>query len=57
MGRIRERKEQGDLTTFQERTLREMGLEQAMEHINFMQQDACNMKNMFSDYVWFWQPT
>ena len=50
-GRIRyERKEQGDLTTFQERTLREMGLDQAMEHINFMQQDACNMKAIFSGY-------
>ena len=33
-----------------ERTLREMGLDQAMEHINFMQQDACNMKAIFSDY-------
>jgi 5-histidylcysteine sulfoxide synthase/putative 4-mercaptohistidine N1-methyltranferase len=50
-GRIRyERKEQGDLTTFQERTLSAMGLDQPMDHINFMQQDACNMKARFTGY-------
>ncbi len=50
-GRIRyERKEQGDLTTFQERTLVDMGIETSMNHINFMQQDACNMKARFTGY-------
>lgn len=51
LGRIRyERKEQGDLTTFQERTLADMGIEDSMNHINFMQQDACNMKARFTGY-------
>jgi 5-histidylcysteine sulfoxide synthase/putative 4-mercaptohistidine N1-methyltranferase len=50
-GRIRyERKEQGDLTTFHERALNDMGLNQPMDHINFMQQDACNMKSRFTGY-------
>jgi 5-histidylcysteine sulfoxide synthase/putative 4-mercaptohistidine N1-methyltranferase len=50
-GKIRyERAEEGDLVTFHERTLEHMGLEGSYAHINFMQQDATNMKPEFAGY-------
>ena len=45
-----ERKEEGELTTFQERTLKELGLENEYDHLHFLQQDACNMKARFTGY-------
>ena len=51
LGRLRyERKEEGELSTFQERTLKQMGINQLNCKINFLQQDACNMKSRFKDY-------
>ena len=50
-GRIRyERPEEGELVTFQERTLEELGLAGDYSNINFLQQDATNMKPLFSGY-------
>ncbi len=50
-GRIRyERAEEGELVTFQERTLDELGLPGDYAHVNFMQQDATNMKAEFTEY-------
>lgn len=50
-GRIRyERPEEGELVTFQERSLTELGLTGDYAQINFMQQDATNMKPEFSGY-------
>ena len=50
-GRIRyERQEEGELVTFQERTLEELGLTGDYSNISFMQQDATNMKPIFSGY-------
>lgn len=50
-GRIRyERPEEGELVTFQERTLQSMGLSGDYSNINFLQQDATNMKPIFSGY-------
>ncbi|MCF7847685.1 MAG: 5-histidylcysteine sulfoxide synthase [Kiritimatiellales bacterium] len=50
-GRIRyERTEEGELVTFQERSLADMGLHGEYANINFMQQDATNMKPEFSGY-------
>ena len=50
-GRIRyERKEEGDLVSFQERTLADLGLDGSYDHINFMQQDATNLKPRFTGY-------
>ena len=50
-GRIRyERKEEGDLVSFQERTLADLDLDGAYDHINFMQQDATNLKPRFTGY-------
>ncbi len=50
-GRIRyERPEEGELVTFQERTLKELGLVGDYSNINFMQQDASNMKPIFCGY-------
>jgi len=50
-GRIRyERHEEGDLVTFQERTLEELGLTGDCSNINFMQQDATNLKPRFTGY-------
>jgi len=49
--RIRyERQEEGDLVTFQERTLEELGLTGDYSNINFMQQDATNLKPRFTSY-------
>ncbi len=51
LGRLRyERKEEGELSTFQERTLKQIGINQLNCKINFLQQDACNMKARFKDY-------
>ena len=50
-GRIRyERPEEGELVSFQERTLSGMGLAGDYSHIHFMQQDATNMKPEYTDY-------
>lgn len=50
-GRIRyARQEEGELVTFRERTLHELGLHGGYSHINFMQQDATNMKPEFTGY-------
>jgi len=50
-GRIRyERTEEGDLVTFQERTLAQLGLNGTYTNIRFMQQDATNMKPEFTNY-------
>ncbi|MEI6892062.1 MAG: 5-histidylcysteine sulfoxide synthase [Pontiella sp.] len=50
-GRIRyERQEEGELVTFQERTLKELGLVGDYSNISFLQQDASNMKSLFSGY-------
>jgi putative 4-mercaptohistidine N1-methyltranferase len=50
-GRIRyERAEEGELVTFQERTLSDLGLTGETAHIQFMQQDATNMKAEFTGY-------
>jgi len=50
-GRIRyERQEEGELVTFQERTLKGLGLNGDYSNINFLQQDATNMKSIFSGY-------
>ncbi|WP_372847386.1 5-histidylcysteine sulfoxide synthase [Pontiella sp.] len=50
-GRIRyERAEEGELVTFQERTLAELGLSGDFSNIRFMQQDATNMKPVFTGY-------
>jgi len=49
--RIRyERQEEGELVSFQERTLEELGLTGEYSNINFMQQDATNLKPMFTGY-------
>ncbi len=42
--------EEGDLVSFQERTLDELGLDGDYAHIRFMQQDAMNMKPEFTGY-------
>ncbi|MDF7824922.1 5-histidylcysteine sulfoxide synthase [Pontiellaceae bacterium B12227] len=50
-GRIRyERTEEGELVTFRERTLEELGLSGDYSNINFLQQDATNMKPLFAGY-------
>jgi 5-histidylcysteine sulfoxide synthase/putative 4-mercaptohistidine N1-methyltranferase len=50
-GRIRyERAEEGELVTFQERSLAGLGLDGAHPNIRFMQQDATNMKPEFCGY-------
>lgn len=50
-GRIRyERTEEGDLVSFQERSLQELGLTGEYGNIRFMQQDATNMKPEFTGY-------
>jgi putative 4-mercaptohistidine N1-methyltranferase len=50
-GRIRyERTEEGELVSFQERTLAELGLTGEVAPIRFMQQDATNLKPEFSGY-------
>jgi putative 4-mercaptohistidine N1-methyltranferase len=50
-GRIRyERPEEGELVTFQERSLADLGLRGEYANINFMQQDATNMRPEFSGY-------
>ncbi len=50
-GRIRyERPEEGELVTFRERTLEELGLTGDYANLNFMQQDATNMKPIFTGY-------
>jgi 5-histidylcysteine sulfoxide synthase/putative 4-mercaptohistidine N1-methyltranferase len=45
-----ERAEEGELVTFQERTLAELGLNGDYSKINFLQQDATNMKPLFTGY-------
>jgi 5-histidylcysteine sulfoxide synthase/putative 4-mercaptohistidine N1-methyltranferase len=45
-----ERTEEGDLVTFHERTLQELGLDGDYTNINFMQQDATNLKPEFTNY-------
>ncbi|VGO16068.1 Hercynine oxygenase [Pontiella desulfatans] len=50
-GRIRyERIEEGDLVSLHEHSLKELGLHGEYSNINFMQQDATNMKSEFSGY-------
>jgi 5-histidylcysteine sulfoxide synthase/putative 4-mercaptohistidine N1-methyltranferase len=50
-GRIRyERTEEGELVTFQERTLDELGLTGPFDNIRFLQQDATNLKPEFCGY-------
>ena len=50
-GQIRyERVEEGELVSFHERTLEEMGLPAECSNIQFLQQDATNMKPEFSGY-------
>ncbi len=50
-GRIRyERIEEGDLVSFQERSLGQLGLTGDFSGINFQQQDATNMKPRFTGY-------
>lgn len=45
-----ERIEEGDLVSFQERSLDSLGLTEKYDNINFMQQDATNMKSHFTNY-------
>ena len=45
-----ERTEEGDLVTFQERTLAALGLVGDGSNIHFMQQDATNLKGEFTNY-------
>ncbi|MDF7799000.1 5-histidylcysteine sulfoxide synthase [Pontiellaceae bacterium B1224] len=45
-----ERPEEGDLVTFQERTLEDLGLTGDYSNIRFMQQDAMNMKPEYTGY-------
>ena len=50
-GRIRyERTEEGELVTFHERTLGDLGLHGDYSNIHFMQQDALNMKPEYTGY-------
>lgn len=44
------RTEEGELVSYQERTLVSMGLEEAADRVSFHQGDACNLKPQFSDY-------
>ncbi|MBN2803074.1 MAG: 5-histidylcysteine sulfoxide synthase, partial [Deltaproteobacteria bacterium] len=45
-----ERKEEGDLVSFQKRSLQDLGLIKSYDNINFMQQDATNLKPVFTGY-------
>jgi 5-histidylcysteine sulfoxide synthase/putative 4-mercaptohistidine N1-methyltranferase len=45
-----ERTEEGDLMTFQERTLESLGLTGEYSNIHFLQQDATNLKPEFAGY-------
>lgn len=50
-GRIRyERLEEGELVTFQERSLEGLGLSGAFKNLRFLQQDATNLKPEFCGY-------
>jgi 5-histidylcysteine sulfoxide synthase/putative 4-mercaptohistidine N1-methyltranferase len=42
--------DEGELVTYQERTLAELGLDQVANRVEFFQGDACNLKPVFSDY-------
>lgn len=45
-----ERTEEGELCSLQERTLKSLGLTENYTNINFLQQDATNMKEIYTDY-------
>lgn len=42
--------DEGELVTYKERTLTELGLDGARHKVEFWQGDACNLKPQFSDY-------
>jgi len=44
------RSEEGELTSPQEHTLQEFGLEQVKDNVTFWQGDACNLKSHFGGY-------
>ncbi|MGS2744109.1 5-histidylcysteine sulfoxide synthase [Halomonas sp. LS-001] len=44
------RVEEGELVSYQERTLESLALEDAAERVSFHQGDACNLKPQFSNY-------
>ena len=44
------RTEEGELVSYQERTLASLGLEEAADRVSFHQGDACNLKPQFSNY-------
>ncbi|MBT2772229.1 5-histidylcysteine sulfoxide synthase [Halomonas sp. ISL-60] len=44
------RTEEGELISYQERTLASMGLETVADRVSFHQGDACNLKPQFSEY-------
>ena len=44
------RVEEGDLVSYQERTLASLGLEDSAERVSFHQGDACNLKPQFNHY-------
>jgi len=43
-------KDEGDLVSYHERTLRELSLDGAREKVEFFQADACNLKPIYRDY-------
>lgn len=50
-GRVRyARAEEGDLISYHEKSLTELGLEAPDGRIEFWQADACNLKSIFNDY-------
>jgi len=44
------RRDEGELTTYCERTCRELGLEDVAGKVAFFQADACNLKELYSGY-------
>jgi 5-histidylcysteine sulfoxide synthase/putative 4-mercaptohistidine N1-methyltranferase len=42
--------EEGDLVSYHERTLEEMGLTESAGRVTFHQGDACNLKSLFNNY-------
>jgi putative 4-mercaptohistidine N1-methyltranferase len=44
------RQDEGELTTYMERTLEDLGLAHVTGTVEFMQADACNLKELYSGY-------
>lgn len=42
--------EEGDLVSYKERTLSDLGLDQVKDRVEFYQGDACNLKSIFTGY-------